>query len=300
MSGLVPDGVFLAVETGGTKTVCRIVDDLGRVRHQARLPTTTPEALTAGILSHTREACRDGARVLGIGIASFGPVVLDPLSPELGRMLETPKIGWAGSNLAQTLSQALDAPVAVDTDVNAAALAEQASGAGRGLHTISYVTVGTGIGGGLAMSGQTLKGAIHPEVGHLPMRRAPEDRRASVCSFHDNCAEGLASGPAIARALRGRSLQDAPDVQMLLVNYLGQLCAMLLSAWSPQRIILGGGVVTGLGQLDRIHERMCSELNGYGVLSRHTGRPDLRLAELEHSGLEGALILARGARLESR
>lgn len=288
-------GAFLAVETGGTKTVCRIVDDAGRTRGEARFATTTPEAVAAAVLAQTLEACHDGPRVTGIGIASFGPVVVDPSSPDLGRMLATPKAGWTGSNLARTLSQALNAPVSIDTDVNAAALAEQASGAGRGLHTVAYVTVGTGIGGGLALSGQTLRGALHPEVGHLRVRRAIGDKRASVCRFHEDCVEGLASGPAVACALNGRSLKDAPDVQALLEDYLGQLSAILLSAWSPQRIVFGGGVVTGLGRLDRVHERMCLELNGYGVMSAQTARPDMSLAELEHAGLEGALILARGA-----
>lgn len=293
------NGVFLAVETGGTKTVCRIVNEAGQTLRDARFTTTTPDDVTHAILAEVLHAYPDHARVLGIGIASFGPVVVDPSSPDLGKMLATPKVGWAGSNLARALSEALQAPVEIDTDVNAAALAEQASGAGRGFHTIAYVTVGTGIGGGLAMSGRTLKGSLHPEIGHLPARRAIGDNRTSVCPFHADCMEGLASGPAIAPILGGRSLHDAPDVQRLLAEYLGQLCAMLLLAWSPQCIVLGGGVVAGLGRLEAISKRMREELNGYGALSPQEPSPEVRIAELENAGLEGALVLAQSAPYQS-
>nr|QQZ51029.1 ROK family protein [Phenylobacterium glaciei] len=133
----------------------------------------------------------------------------------------------------------------LETDVSAAALAEQAAGAGAGLDTVAYVTVGTGIGGGLAIDGRPLKGALHPEVGHLRVHRHPGDTTPCVCPFHDDCAEGMAAGPAIAARLApGEILQGRPEVQAMVADYLGQLCASLVLAWSPRCIVMGGGLLT--------------------------------------------------------
>lgn len=289
--------VFVGVETGGTKTVCRVVEDNGEILKETAFPTTTPDAVSAALIDVISSALPDGGAVSGVGVASFGPVVVDRASPRLGEILTTPKPGWSGSNLARVLSSRFEVPVSVDTDVNAAALAEQALGAGRGINTLAYITVGTGIGGGLSMKGRTLKGALHPEIGHLRLRRATADAQPSVCPFHEDCAEGLASGPAVALRLAGRSLDDAPDVRRLLADYLGQLCAALVLAWSPGRIVLGGGVIGGLGRLDAIEIRLREEMNGYCAMAGATGEPYLKMAHLEHSGLEGAIILARrGAR----
>lgn len=182
----------------------------------------------------------------------------------------------------------------LDTDVNAAALAEQQRGAGRGLASVAYVTVGTGIGGGLVTRGVTLKGALHPEIGHLPLRRRPDDRVPGVCRFHPDCAEGLISGPAIEQRLAGRTFDTAPDVRALVSHYLGQFCATVLLSWSPHRIVLGGGVMKNPGLLPDIEANMRRELNGYGALVGAVP-PYLTLPELEHSGLEGALLQAAAA-----
>ncbi len=234
----------------------------------------------------------DGFHVAGIGIASFGPIVVDPNASDFGLILATPKPGWTGYNLARALSQDLDAPVALDTDVNAAALAEQAIGAGQGLDTVAYVTVGTGIGGGLIDRGRTLTGALHPEVGHLPVRRAPGDTRASCCPFHADCAEGLAAGSAIARSLDGASLETDPVARAWVADYLGQLCAMLSLAWSPQRIVLGGGVMQTVGLIEEIDRHLRHELNGYGNIADRLAEPFLTPPVLSDSGLEGAMLMA--------
>lgn len=287
-----PSPVLVGVETGGTKIVCRLVDAQGRTLTERRFATDAPEQVVdtlVGIIEATTPLDRLGC----VGVASFGPVVIDPASPDLGRMLATPKAGWTGFNLPRALGKRLGAPVAVDTDVNAAALAEQQIGAGRGLHTVAYVTVGSGIGGGLAIDGRTLKGALHPEIGHLTMRRAPGDDQPSLCGFHEACAEGLSGGPAVMKRLAGRSLADALDVRALVIDYLGQLCASLLLAWSPQRIVLGGGVMSDPDLIPAIEARLQIELNSYGagVVAQAPGY--LAAAQLEDAGLEGALILAR-------
>jgi fructokinase len=287
------DPVFVGIETGGTKIVCRVIDAHGRILTESRFPTVTPERVVDTLIGVIVAAVPEGARIGGVGVASFGPVIVDPASPDVGAMLATTKAGWTGFNLVRALADRLDAPVAIDTDVNVAALAEQAIGACRGLHTVAYVTVGTGVGGGLVIEGRTLKGALHPEIGHLPVRRAPGDAQASVCAFHAACVEGLAAGPAIGLRLAGRSLADAPEVRALVVDYLGQLCATLLLAWSPQRIVLGGGVMSETGLIPDIETRMRLELNGYGAAIVAEAPGYLVAAELEHAGLEGALIMAR-------
>lgn len=284
--------VFVGVETGGTKILCRVVSSDGTVLADVRLPTGEPEAALAE-LGRTAMAGTGKVEVRGIGLASFGPVVVDRRTENYGAMLATTKPGWSGYNLGARLAEMLDAPVSIDTDVNVAALAEQALGAGRGLHTVAYVTVGTGIGGGLAVKGRTLKGGLHPEIGHVRLRRAEGDLTPSQCGFHPDCAEGLSAGPALGARLGERSLGDAPEVRALAADYLGQLCSTLLLAWSPQRIVLGGGAMDVAGLIPEVEARMRLELNGYGasVVAGEGGY--LVAAELENAGLEGALIMAR-------
>lgn len=289
--------VLVGIETGGTKIVCRVVEDTGRTLTETRFPTVTPERVLDTLVAMIRAAVPKGTLIGGIGIASFGPVIVDPTSPHVGQMLATPKAGWTGFNLVRALEARLRAPVVIDTDVSAAALAEQSLGAGRGLHTIAYVTVGTGIGGGLVIDGRTLKGGLHPEIGHLVVRRAEGDAHPSGCGFHQDCVEGLTAGPALGSRLAGRSIEDAPEVRTRVCDYLGQLCASLLLTWSPQRIILGGGVMSTPGLLSEIENRMRLELNHYGALAVAEASPYLVAAELEHAGLEGALIMARSAAL---
>lgn len=288
-----PEPVFVGVETGGTKILCRVLSAEGKVLADVRFPTGEPETAMAEIVRIVEAATPAGGRIAGIGLASFGPVVVDPGADDYGVMLATPKPGWTGFNLGRRLSEALNASVAIDTDVNVAALAEQAVGAGRGVHAVAYVTVGTGIGGGLAVDGRTLKGGLHPEIGHFRVRRVEGDLLPSRCGFHPDCAEGLSAGPALGDRLNGRRLEDAAEVRALAADYLGQFCATLLLAWSPQRIVLGGGVMGTKGLIAEIEARMRRELNGYGASVVAGDGGYLVAAKLENSGLEGALIMAR-------
>jgi fructokinase len=285
--------LLAAIETGGTKVLCRVTTADGRMIADARFPTSTPQAALEDVASCIASAASHG-RLAAIGLASFGPLVVDSAAPDWGRMLPTPKPHWTGFNLRAALADRFGVPVAVETDVGAAARAEQASGAGAGLTSVAYLTVGTGIGGGLALSGRTLAGASHPEVGHLRLCRAADDRTPSACPFHADCAEGLASGPAVALRLRaGETLADRPEVRAQIGNYLGQLCAVLTLAWSPQALVLGGGVMGAPGLLEAVAAAMRDQLGGYAPAAAAAGY--VRAAALEHAGLEGALLLASGA-----
>lgn len=285
--------IYAGVETGGTKTLCRVVRADGAVVAEARWPTAGPDEMAEVLGAFIGEAAA-AAPVAGVGLAAFGPIVVDPARADRGRVLATPKPGWTGSNLAQALAARLGAPVAVETDVNAAAIAEQRLGAGRGAASVAYVTVGTGIGGGLAIEGRPLRGALHPEIGHLRLARRADDAIPSACPFHSDCAEGLAAGPAIGHRLAaGQRLQDEPQTFEAVADYLAQLVASLVLAWSPERVVLGGGVLQAPGLLARVAEGLPAALGGYGVGEAALSADFIVPAALEHAGLEGALILAR-------
>ena len=288
------DRVFAGIETGGTKVLARIVDADGRALADGRWPTTTPQAAFGDLAGFIADSVPPGQSLAGIGVAAFGPLIRDQLSPDYGRVLDTPKPGWTGSNLRARLAGRFGVPVTIDTDVNAAARAEWELGAGRGVRSLAYVTVGTGIGGGLVVEGQPLGGALHPEIGHIRLARQDRDQAKSVCPFHENCAEGLTAGPAIARRLGpGRSLGDDPEVLDLVAHYLGELAATLVLSWSPERIVWGGGVMSTPRLLERLRTALLAALAGYGVGEAVSARDFLVLPALADSGLEGALLLAK-------
>jgi len=293
------DMVFAGVETGGSKILARIVDARGRALADGRWPTTTPEAALE-ILTSFIAGATPGRPLAGIGIAAFGPVVRDELSPNYGRVLNTPKASWSGSNLRAGLASRFAVPVVIDTDVNSAARAEWQRGAGQGVRCLAYVTVGTGIGGGLIVDGHPLHGALHPEIGHLRLTRRDGDNTQSVCPFHPNCAEGLIAGPAIASRLGiNRTLSTEPAILDLVAGYLGELAASLVLCWSPERIIWGGGVMTTPGLLERLRESLDQSLAGYGVGEAAFAADFCALPALLDSGLEGALLMARALSQQS-
>jgi fructokinase len=281
------------IETGGTKILARISSLDGEVVTQGRWETGTANEALSDLLPFLTDLPAD-SRLVAIGMAAFGPLIVDPASPDFGTMLATTKPGWTGSNLRGSLEAKLGVPVVVDTDVNAAAIAEQRLGAGKGLASVAYVTVGTGIGAGLAIEGRSLKGALHSEAGHLPVIRLPGDDFTSVCSFHPHCAEGLASGPAVRQRLgEGRDLTEDPATFELVTDYLGQVGASLVMTWSPHRIVWGGGVVAASQLVPHIERRLVAALGGYGagpaVMQPGFSAP----AMLENAGLEGAILMAR-------
>jgi fructokinase len=282
--------LFAGIETGGTKILARICEADGGTVADGRWETGSPEQAADDLVDFLSSS----PGLAGVGMAAFGPLIIDPASPDYGRMLATSKPGWARSNLRAELERRLDIPVVVDTDVNAAAIAEQRLGAGAGLRNVAYVTVGTGIGAGLAINGKSLKGALHPEAGHLLLNRLAGDETPSVCPFHSSCAEGLASGPAVRDRLgEGRVLADDPNVIEFVAAYLGQLAASLVLAWSPHRIVWGGGVIGAADLTGLIGLQLRQYLGGYGV-GTAVERPDFCVAAaLDNAGLEGALLMAR-------
>ena len=290
------EAVFAGVETGGTRIRARVVDAGGHILADGRWPTTTPEAALAEVVAFLTTAIPAERSLGAIGIAAFGPLVRDELSRDYGRVLNTPKPGWSGSNLRAGLARQFGVPVVIDTDVNAAACAEWQRGAGRGLRCLAYVTVGTGIGGGLVVEGRPLVGALHPEIGHIRLARRERDRAPSVCPFHENCVEGLASGPAIRQRLEANgALADEPAVLDLVADYLGDLAATLVLSWSPERIVWGGGVMATPDLLGRLRRALDRALAGYGVGEAALAADFCVRAELADSGLEGALSMARAS-----
>jgi len=237
--------LYGGVEAGGTKMVCAVGTGPTDIRAETRFPTTTPAETIARMLEFFRE---QNARVKlsAVGVASFGPIDPDPSSATFGYITSTPKAGWANTDLAGPLAKALDVPIGFDTDVNGAALGEYRWGAAQGLHTLVYLTIGTGIGGGVMAEGRLVHGLLHPEVGHM---RIPHDLGADpfpgICPFHGDCFEGLACGPAVT-ARWGRPSHDLPaghPAWQLEAYYIALALNNLICALSPQRIVLGGGIM---------------------------------------------------------
>lgn len=253
--------LYGAIEAGGTKFVCAVgtsPDDLREVR----FPTTTPDETIARAV----EFFRAQPRVAAIGIGSFGPIDLHRDSPTYGYITTTPKPGWRNTDLVGAIRRALDVPVEFETDVNAAALGEHRWGAARGLDTFIYLTIGTGIGGGGLVSGKLMHGLIHPEMGHI---RLPHDFARDpfpgVCPFHGDCLEGLASGPAIEKRWGARAETLPPDhpAWQLQAHYLALALVNYICTLSPQRIILGGGVMEQAQLFPLIRREVVQLLNGY-------------------------------------
>lgn len=258
--------LFGAIEAGGTKFVCAIGDEQGTLHAEARFATADPVSTLAMVRAFLQQQSRALGSLSSIGVASFGPVVLDKQSPRFGFIGKTPKRGWSDTDVAGILSREFQCAVGFDTDVNAAALAEHRWGAGRNSPNLVYLTVGTGIGGGVLVGGKPLHGLMHPEIGHIFPRRHPLDADfAGICPFHGDCLEGLASGPAIlARSGAELSQLDSSHRQWSLeADYLAQLCAQLVLTVSPHRIILGGGVMAQETLLPGIRLRVLHWLNGY-------------------------------------
>jgi len=289
--------VFGGVEGGGTKFVLLIGTGPDDIVDEAQFPTTTPlETLGHAVEFFARP--REGVRLAAIGVSSFGPIDPDPLSPTYGYITTTPKPGWAHTDVVGLLRETLGVPVGWDTDTNGAALGEHRWGAGRSVDPLYYITVGTGIGGGGLVNGRLLHGLMHPEMGHLLLPAFDGDTFAGVCPYHGRCLEGIASGPAL-RARLGRPAQEVgPDdpVWELEAQYLAAGLLSIVETLSPQRIIVGGGVASAPGLLNRVRRQLVRLNNGY------IARPELMDGMADYivppglgsrSGVMGALELAR-------
>ncbi len=296
--------LLAGVELGGTKCVCILGTGPEDVRALERLPTGEREETLRQIEAVLERWRSQYGNLRALGIASFGPVDLKPGSPTYGFITSTNKPGWRDTDVAQRLGRRLGVPVGFDTDVNGAALAEGRWGAAQGLDDYAYVTVGTGIGVGSIVRGRPIFGMNHTELGHIRVVRKPGDRFAGVCTFHGDCIEGLASGPAIEARASEPASQLPPDhpAWEYVAHGLGQLMHTMVLTTAPQRIFLGGGVMSAQAHLfERIREELKRSLNRYvqgteleNNLAHYIVPPGLGTM----SGPLGALALAADAELQ--
>ena len=288
------------IEAGGTKFVCAVGTGPHDLRAEVRFPTTTPTETLGRAIRFFQQHQKEES-LAAVGIASFGPVDPHPDSPTFGYITTTPKPGWAHTDVAGTIRRALSVPVGFDTDVNGAALGEYRWGAARGLDTFIYLTIGTGIGGGGMVNGKLLHGLIHPEMGHI---RIPHDRNldpyAGCCPYHGDCLEGLAAGPALEErwGQRAETLPADHPAWQLEAEYLALGLVNFICTLSPQRIIMGGGVMQQPHLLPLVRRRVRGLLNGYLQVPMILERIDDYIVPPElgnRAGVLGAIALGQQA-----
>lgn len=257
-------GLIGGVEAGGTKFMLGLRRGTDTIA-QSRVPTTRPDDTMAQVARFFAEASQRHGTIDAVGLATFGPVELDQASTLFGCLVDTPKPGWDRYDIRSALATASGAPVAIETDVNAAAFAEGQLGSCRGLERYCYVTVGTGIGVGFVEDGRPARAFPHAEAGHIRVGRAPGDDYAGLCPFHGDCLEGLASGAAMSGrwGVAAPSLPPGHAAWDAEAYYLAALCVNLTYQFRPQRIVLSGGVLEAAFLLDRVREELARKLNGY-------------------------------------
>lgn len=292
------DPLVAGVELGGTKSIAVVAR--GRtIVGQARWPTTTPDATLAAAGDWLADAVRD-APVAALGLASFGPLGLDPAGPDFGRVVNTPKPGWSGADVRGHFARRFAVPIGFDTDVAGAALAEGRWGAAQGCAVHVYLTVGTGVGAGIVIDGRAVHGRVHPEVGHVRTRRSPGDDFPGHCPVHGDCLEGLVAGPAIAARVgrSGEAITPDDPVWERVANELAELMNLLILTLSPERIVIGGGIVQNRPRLlPRVRARTSDLIGGYvaGLDARALERMIVAPGLGADAGPLGAVALALDA-----
>ena len=287
---------FGALEAGGTKMVLSLLSETGDLLERVSIPTKTPAETMPEMIDFFK--ARD---IAALGIGCFGPLDLNPTSPTYGYITSTPKLAWRSCPIAPAFHEALGVPVKLDTDVNGAAMAEHALGAAKGLNSCVYVTVGTGIGGGVIMGGKPVHGLVHPEFGHQLMRELPGDPAPNgFCPYHKGCLEGLAAGPAIEKRWGRPAVELPPEhpAWALEAGYLAQMCMNAMVMFSPEKLILGGGVMQQQHLFPMIREKTVALLGDYVQhpavtqgLKDYIVAPGLGV----NSGVMGAYLLAQEA-----
>jgi len=254
--------LIAGLELGGTKCVAILASGPDDVRERDRVPTTTPAETLAAI-----EAILDRWQFDAIGVASFGPLELNPAKIDYGSITATTKPGWTGTDLLHRLQARYGKPVAIQTDVNGAALSEGRWGAAEGLSSHAYITIGTGVGVGMISGGRPVQGMAHGEAGHMRIPRAPGDSYAGWCPFHGDCVEGLIAGPALAARFGAKAEDlpaDGPEWE-LFVHDLAGLLHNLVTGFAPERIAIGGGVMGAHEALfPHVRARLAESIGGYG------------------------------------
>lgn len=258
--------VYAGIEAGGTKFVCAIGNSSGHIIDRVKIPTALPHETMREVVKFIQEATKN-LNLLAIGIATFGPLYLDPTSSYFGYVDAEQKAGWGHFDLVGSVKQTFNVPIGFDTDVNGAALGEGRWGAGVGYDTFAYWTIGTGIGAGFVSRGRIMHGLIHPEAGHATV---PQDKTkdpfSGVCPYHGNCLEGLASGPSMKERWHVESAMYLPEDHPawdLEAEYLGHAMANCVLNISPQRIIIGGGVMQRQSLFAKVRTNTQNLLNGF-------------------------------------
>ncbi len=283
-----------ALEAGGTKMVCAVGDEGGNIVKRVSFPTRTPEETMPQIIDFFR-----GEDIKALGVGCFGPIDLNRSSKTYGHITSTPKLAWANYDITGKLKEELLVPVGFDTDVNGAALGEVVFGAAKGCDTAIYITVGTGVGVGVYANGALLHGLIHPEAGHMLIARQEGDDYPGKCPYHRNCLEGLAAGPAIMERF-GRpaaELADRGEVWELVSDYLAQAVANYILTLSPQKVILGGGVMHQEQMFPLVRKKVQEKLNSYlhsDTILEHIKDYIVPPALGDNAGITGALLLGFG------
>lgn len=288
--------LIAGLDAGGTTFKCGVFTLAGELLSQRRIPTGAPEETVTACLSFFRnEEQTRGASIVRLGIACFGPLDLAPSSPTFGSLLKTPKRNWSDYPIYSRLQHAIGAPAFLDTDVNAALLAEMAMGAAQGVESAAYITVGTGVGAGIFLNGSLVGRPSHPEFGHIRIsRRAGEPAFAGACPYHGDCLEGLASANAISHRF-GDPTQLDPDhlAWDLEAYYLAQACQVLALTCRPHRIVLGGGLLQAAHLLPQIHAHFLTLMNSYLDHTEASVMEQIVYAGLgDDAGLHGAARLA--------
>ena len=288
--------IVAAIEAGGTKFVLAVAENVDGVLERTLINTRTPAETFRDMTEWFEAAAARHGPIAAFGIGSFGPIGLDRARPDFATFTTTPKPGWSGASFLDALAR-FDAPLGLDTDVNAAALGEWLAGAGRGCGSLAYTTIGTGIGSGVLKDGRILAGFSHYESGHLLVRRDPiRDPFPGMCPFHGDCVEGLASGPAIL-ARWGHDLSGADEGQVTLIaEYAAQLAAALVLLHRPERLIFGGGVMKAKGMIEAVRTATRETLAGYIAEWDEDLTQRIVLPELgDDAGITGAIELGRRA-----
>ena len=280
-----------AIEAGGTKFVCGIGNELGQIEDRVSFPTGRPEETLAQVVDYFRDK-----QVEAIGVGTFGPINIDKNSPQYGYVTTTPKPGWSNYPFLGTLQKEFAVPFGWDTDVNAAALGEATWGAAKGLDSCVYYTIGTGVGVGVYTEGKLVHGLVHPEGGHVPIKRHPEDTYGGFCPYHGDCLEGLTAGPSLLGrwGVKGHELPVDHKAWEIEAFYIGQAVTGAILMLSPRKIILGGGVMHQQQLFPLIRAEVLKNLAGYVSAPEIIEQIDSYIVPPglgDNAGLSGSLAL---------